>query len=532
MRVVAVLAMLMMVACGGDNRPGWTPHWPEAERHNFNGVTMPGRPLSEPLTMFLKKDRSLVMHLRAGNQPAQLLLEGAEPSVLEVLPGQSQTFTVRTTANQITMRPTGGTVWISVPYIGPAANHQHTNVLLISADTLRADYFTPEHMPRLHALFAGGWQFTDVTSPSPWTLPAHASLFSGLYPNTHGVRTPEDKLSPEADTLAEVFRDYGYYTLAYTEGNYLSATFGLDHGFHRYVERPPDMMATTAEAASKLADNVTALSAELDQLNDMPVFALLHTYEVHCPYLPHDDLEDPQGVGSTQWLLDHEGQPEQASAMPLLRDLYAAEVAYLDRTLAPMVERLLATGEWLVVFTSDHGEEFGEHGGLLHADTLYEEVVRVPLAMAGDQVAISHQFDQAISLVDVPATILGQLRIPIPDTWQGRDAVREREPRPVYSESFFFGVNQPAEEPRLAAVRVKEEKLIQRRNFGEFTAELYHLGQDPGERDNVAETATKQRDALFLYLDAYLSRRGFSPDKIEGLTPEQEELMRSLGYMQ
>jgi arylsulfatase A-like enzyme len=430
------------------------------------------------------------------------------------------------------LRWQSGSLLLADSYVLPPQPDTRPNVLLISLDTLRADHFSATHMPRIYALFEQGLIWDRAYTPTTWTLPAHASLLSGLYPTGHGVRQPDQRLPETVTTLAEQLREAGYFTAAFTEGNYVSASFGLDQGFLHYEEHAPGILETDPAAISKLAENVAALRAGLDQWQDLPVFAFFHSYEVHCPYVPRDELEDEAGIGLTQWLLDHDGEALDAQELELLRALYAGEVAYTDQLLAPLLEELVARGDWLIVLVSDHGEEFGEHGGLLHADTVYEETARIPLAMVGAGLTEHGRSDAVVSLVDVPATILTRLGVAPPQSWQGRDMdAPPAANRPVFAESTFFGVHLEVDDPGVWGIWQEAHKLITWQNLGREGVELYDLTADPNETHNLQQEAVGRRNALYRMLATYREEQGLKAVPVENLTPEQIETMRSLGYI-
>ena len=107
-------------------------------------------------------------------------------------------------------------------------------------------------MPNLYGLFKSGHVFERIYTPAPWTLPAHASLFTSLYPSIHGVRLPTEKLSNAMKTLAEVLQNNGYYTIGLTEGNYVSALFGFQQGFHHFSENPPAILGSDFESEQEV----------------------------------------------------------------------------------------------------------------------------------------------------------------------------------------------------------------------------------------------------------------------------------------
>ncbi|MCB1041335.1 MAG: sulfatase-like hydrolase/transferase [Acidobacteria bacterium] len=522
-RTLAVFGLLM-VACGDKPvplrvEPGI------AIPVSVNHTTCELTPLDTPLQIDVVKGADYFLLL--GNTQTQSItvsLIGTAPNQFKL--GSGFTW-VQLTAKQ-------GEIWVNDvggAFIGglvPARMTKQPNVMLISIDTLRADMFNERNMPGLHDLFARhGGIWTQARTTAPWTLPAHASLLSGLYPASHGVRLPEHALG-DVQTLAQSMRELGYHTVSVNEGNYLAATYGLNRGFDWYTEIKPDLSSNDPRKSSLLDASITTLKHVIQTLQPAPVFAFLHSYEVHCPYLPHRDLEDEDGIGQTNWLLEHEGSPLSDDVKTKLKTLYEGEVRYADSLLTPLVTDLIHDG-WLVVLTSDHGEEFGEHGGLLHADTLFEEVMRVPLAIAGPGIKPG-MYDQVTSILDVAPTILHNVGGDVPLAWQGRVL-----PAPsldvVFGESYYFGPHIPMEQPRLVSAWQGETKLIQLQNFSATDVYLFDLAADPEELHNLQGERAIERDHLFELVSAYLMQQGWTPESAGELTEEQLELMRSLGYL-
>ena len=433
---------------------------------------------------------------------------------------------------------TSGQTYLAAPCFLGDRRPETTNILLISVDTLRADYFTKEHMPLCFSFFEEGAVFTRAYSPVPWTLPAHASLFTSLYPATHSVRKPEHKLKPELDTLADKLANNGYYCLAVTEGNYLDPMYGMAQGFHEYHSVPPKLSSADPEEASKLSDNIHTMNTFLTQQvipDHLPLFVFFHTYEVHCPFIPRQGETALNGIGTTQWLLDHELNGFTASDVVKLKQLYASEVAYTDTLIHDFISKL-DPEKWTIVLMSDHGEEFGEHGGLLHADTLFEEVLRVPIAMKGPTIQKA-TISNPTSLLDIAPTLLALVTPDIPKSWQGHDLLSESgfasndKERILFSETFFLGPHIPSKDPRILGFTKGVKKLIQKRNHGEFEAWYFNLSQDPEEKTNLLNTQEAEVARFYPLLEAYSNNKQESLNAGE-MSEEQREVMRSLGYIE
>ncbi len=530
MRILCLILPLLWLA-GCRQEPARTLLLDAAEPLKLGQITVSGSPASSPYVVAeVPRGQHFIVHVaNPGKTPISLRLEGAQPESVSLAPYAWTRLRGRLSADTLSFHWQGGELRFSSIYL--EAPKKQPNVLLVSVDTLRADFFNAEHMPATFALMSQGTVFDATYTTAPWTLPAHVSMLTSQYPARHGVRQDNQRIPEKAVTLAEVFRDNGYYTVALTEGNYVSATYGLDQGFHEYRENPPSILDKNLETISKLEANLATLTTQLEALDGVPRFAFFHTYEVHCPYVPRGGLKDDQGLGLTQWLLDADGKPLASDDLAQLKALYGGEVSWLDQRLAVFLEKLLARGDWIVVLTSDHGEEFGEHGGLLHADTVYQETTHIPFAIVGPGVP-NGQDRRIASLVDVPATLLGRFGFNSPDSWQGKDLLDpEQETVIAFAESFYFGPQIHAVDPRVVGVWRATDKLIQMRNSGKISAELYNLETDPGETNNLQATQKVRRDALFLFLESYLSGKPLDRHLIEGLSEEQIETMRSLGYI-
>ena len=307
-----------------------------------------------------------------------------------------------------------------------AAGGARPNVVLISLDTLRPDHLgcyggSPEVSPRLDALAAQGLRFTQAYSVSSYTLPSHASMLTGQYPAVHGAVAPRDHLDPSCSPfLARLLADAGYATAAFTGGGYVSPSYGFAEGFDRYSENDPvwaldslrgRMLLASGEerngerASAKLALLRRSTAARTvwpwieSQQDGVPFFLFLHTYIAHN-YAPDRQRLEQFGLLGEQDLEEpfthhkdrdryNGGGPFPEGAAALRESLRKEYLAYYDATIAmadefvggvlDALERAGLARDTIVIVTSDHGEEFGEHAFFGHGVTLYEAAVRVPL---------------------------------------------------------------------------------------------------------------------------------------------------------
>ena len=413
-------------------------------------------------------------------------------------------------------------------YFGEPRQSQNSknNLLLVSMDTLRADAFNDRDMPLSYGFFGEQSVLAPTYTPTPWTLPAHASLLFSSFPTKHGVQLPDQHVAEGLTSLAQQLRNAGYITIAMTEGNYVSSRFGLDQGFDFFVERWPELSSHDPEKSSVIRKNAEWIRDVLKE-NQAPVFIFWHSYEVHCPYVPHGDLKDEAGWGQTQSLLDMEFQPKPDGYYEELRQLYLGEVAYADQVMYDLFQSL-DQKKWIVSLVSDHGDEFGEHGGSLHADTLFEEVVLVPWALKAPNHPPFHK--KAYSLLDLAPTLCAVAGVePHPD-WQG-NSVFDTKSTSLFLESYFFGPHIQVQDPRLLGLVETHHKLIQKRNFEAYEAMLFDLKADPKERNNIQAQEQKTRDRLYQLVEAYSQTKANSKEAKE-MTEAQAELLQSLGYVE
>jgi arylsulfatase A-like enzyme len=405
----------------------------------------------------------------------------------------------------------------ALPKVAPASAGNAAaglpDVLLVTIDTLRADlpgcYGGEAKTPRLDALAASGVRFTHALTPVPLTLPAHASLLTGLDPNQHGLRdNGQGVLAPAIPTVAEAFRSAGYATLAVVGSRVLDRRFGLARGFELYDDRmaaertgefgyPERPAAAVVAAALAAAEAVSAAR---------PLFLWVHFYDAHAPY---------DGAGSDP------------------RSRYRSEVEAIDRELGRLLDGLRpgpARRPRIVAVVGDHGESFGEHGESEHGYLLHTPTLAVPLLLAGPGVPPAGTRTEPASIRRLAATLVRlagldseaarRLGGPAFDLAGGVPS----HPEAVYHETEFpastFGWSP------LAALTASNWRFVS----GPRPA-LYDLAADPGEQvDRLREEPERAR-ALRKELARLTARVRLAPP---AEAPHDEELRRqleSLGYL-
>lgn len=424
------------------------------------------------------------------------------------------------------------------------------NVILISIDTLRPDHlgcygYSRYTSPAIDRIAAEGVLFTDVSATSPWTMPSHATLLTGLYPNRHGVKTHLNKLQKKTPTLASVLEAEGYNTMAIVSSRSLSPNYGFDHGFETFES----MIGWKRDSASigrivNRGDEITDRGIKwLKGRDKRPFFLFLHYYDVHTDLTPKPDYRKMfvrpykgQVKGSTSQLvaMRNKNIPLKEAGVRHLNDLYDAEIRQLDDVLAGLFQHLDESGlaeSTLVIITSDHGEEFMEHGSLLHGRTYFQEVISIPLIMRGPGVPRGVTIDEPASLVDVAPTVMKHLGLPILEGNEGIDLrllwSEERSANPPDRFLFAEADHMGEEDDMYRMVRFKNYKLCYNRLTKK--SKLFDLKHDPKELNDLSERERKQFEALMKGIEEFTA--GEVTGEEIGL-PSEEELdrLRQLGY--
>lgn len=412
------------------------------------------------------------------------------------------------------------------------------NVILFSIDTLRADHLGVYGYPRptspaLDALAAEGLLFERASAQAPSTLLSHAAMLTAQIPQHHGASHVRLRPLPEeALTLAEILAAQGYETVSWNGGGQLDRAFGTAQGFARY-ESGPDSFAWALDKTEGW------LRRRRESGEPRPFFLFLHTYEVHHPYTP--------GLADLQLFADHyAGRLPPQISIDLLQDInhgrvplspedlafivaaYDAEIRSVDRGFGRLVDYLRQNGlleTTVIVVTSDHGEEFFEHGEVgWHSHTLYEELLRVPLIvrLPGARFA-GRRPVQRVRSIDIAPSLLDLLGLPPAPSFDGRSLL------PLFPEEGALE-DLPAIAFRdTAAGEVFESLAIRRFKLAE--GKLFDLEEDPWEKRDRAAADPATLAALKSELQREVSRRpGAAPAAPVALGEEERERLRSLGY--
>jgi arylsulfatase A-like enzyme/tetratricopeptide (TPR) repeat protein len=398
------------------------------------------------------------------------------------------------------------------------------NVILISVDTMRPDHlgcygYRMIRTPNMDLLSREGITFTDALTSTPLTLPAHASMLTGLYPVSHGIRDNGSfVLLPDFTTLGEVLGTNGYATGAFIGASVLASRYGLDQGFDTYDD---DLKGGRRGSAFEYPERTASLVSRsaVEWLGEVrePFFAFIHYFDPHIPYEP---------------------PPHYMQSYPTRP--YDGEIAYADDEIGKVLEFLKKRDlleRTVIVLTSDHGEGLGEHSEATHGLLVYETTLRVPLILRlpsdcplAERIDVSQEIGATARLIDIFPTVLDIIDIGFAGTTDGRSLVPLIEGdtlplEPCYFESFY---------PYLAyrwsplrGVRLDTWKFILAP-----TEELYDVGLDPKETMNLATLKEDKRDELSNALADFITHD--SERKVPSrsrVTPRETQKLRALGYV-
>lgn len=445
----------------------------------------------------------------------------------------------------------------------PPAKPGRANVLLVSIDSLRADHlhcygYPRETSPRMDGLAEEGVRCEIAVAPTSWTLPTHVTLLTALPPEIHGVNHNNTRLKSEAVTLAEVLWQQGYSTAGFVSGPYLAASYGFAQGFDHYDDyslvKHSNLLSHRGVSSPGLYRVVRRWLERWDEAGSArPFFIFLHMWDVHYDYTPpppYDTMFDPGYEGTVtaeNFELGFQVHPDMDPGdLEHIIALYDGEIRFTDHYLGRVFDRLEQLGVYddtIVVVTSDHGDEFFEHGNKGHDKTLYDESLLVPLIFRFPQeIPPGKVVREQVRIRDIAPTILSLAEIKAPAEFGSSlpgGTYAERDLGPVLAEEATsalvsrtaFGDLRGA----LASLRTESYKLI--RDLHEpAKVELYDLEADPGEQRDLLRRGVPppaEGVALAQELEAWRQEcqrsEKFSSEFV--LSEEQIEQLRSLGYI-
>jgi arylsulfatase A-like enzyme len=437
------------------------------------------------------------------------------------------------------------------PVTAAQAKKPH-GIILISLDTLRADHlgcygYHRNTSPSIDDFAKESIVFENAAVQSPWTLPSHMSIMTSLYPSFHGVLKKSSRLGDNHVTLAELLRREGYQTAAFTDGGNVGSIFGFSRGFDLYEENWVG-----------IAETIPKVKKWLDGNGSKPFFLFIHCYDIHSPYNPpppynslfHDFPYRGNLVPSTPTLLSTVNNKENASRITEedIRHfiaLYDGGIRYTDDHIGSFLTYLRESGlydESLIIITSDHGEEFMEHGAFSHWQLYYRPNLHVPLithipGYAGKEIRI----DNLVESIDLLPTILDIAGLPSHKRAQGNSLlplVKQKSTslpaflqkvfsRPEEVETVSFAENH-THTPDWAIIQ-DDYQMISLNNF--FEVELFNLKNDPLAQKDIARGHGSLIEQLLLrYNDLYSTKPTYTESSFE-LDEQSRRQLEALGYI-
>lgn len=450
------------------------------------------------------------------------------------------------------------------PSTGRPASQDRPNIVLISIDTLRADYLGAYGYPNagispwMDSLAQEGVLFEEATSQAPWTYPSFLSIHTSLYPASLGfTRDNPDAyvLDTARNTLAEMLQQAGYYTQGYVTNAWLRPQSGLDQGYDgyeasrtpfsfdpEYLQEYSSVISVLYQYSSPLyrafewghdqlfdarlthwsdgGERITPYVRRFLQLHHRDRFFLwIHYIEPHTVYNPSEPFHPLLPGVSTErenWLRVLTEMNALSWALPMLRpddraaleSLYAGEVADTDACVGKI---LAALDRWdlmentVIVIAADHGEEFGDHDGLGHGRTLYRELTRVPLIISGPAVTVpGRRVSLPVQNIDLMPTLLEIAGAPVPPEVEGRSLLPLLQGEDMAPHTIFTEANSRGRSPwELRAIIEGDHKLVY--NVDLDRAELYNLRLDPGEQDDLASEQPERASVLLGRLRGWMA---------------------------
>jgi len=466
-------------------------------------------------------------------------------------------------------------------------------VILIVADTLRRDHlnfygYNRETAPFLARLAREGALFKDTVSQATWTKVSAPAIMTSLYPTAHGVKEFTDRLPAAANTIAEVFRNSGYATVSYSSVLFTGKFTNLHQGFEELHE---SNSVSDPESSKTAREYVDRLTRWLDVHKNVPFFAFLHVFDPHDPYEPYPPYNGLWAdLGKKDEHLEHLKKVRKVIKDPLMknfgmpnrqelteaginpdeyvrydRDWYDGSIRALDAEIARLHERLRALGlsdKTLIVFTSDHGEEFLEHGNMFHGQSAYGELSQVPLFFHLPGLVPATVVNETVESIDIMPTVLALAGLKEPGKLLGRSLVpamsgrrqtdqmttgssavahanNNNQPRPAVTEKAptkMIGGPPPRESGSVAVIW-NGWKLIHNfeRPQGSPEFELYKRTEDPLDQHDLADANPDQVKLMRPMIDAWRQRaeaaRLPKDDSGQNLSKEELQRLRSLGYI-
>ena len=444
------------------------------------------------------------------------------------------------------------------------------NVILIIVDGLRPDHlgingYKRDTSPTIDKIAKKSIFFTNAITAIPSTTPSVASMFTGLYPHSHGLRfMHRHKLDPKVTTLAEILHAHGYKTIGYDLD---SIGDGIDKGFDAFsllrwkisnkLKRTIKKFFYWKYSIGQAEELTITAKKQIKKYKNKKFFLYLHYEDMHWPYkppIPFGDIFDPDYEGNhifNDWngkikrkdLIFNNTLPKEEIYHAIAH--YDGSIKYIDSQINGLVsylDYLKLKDKTLIIIVADHGENLGEHNLYFqHSLCLYEEAIRVPLIIYNPNFEKAQKIETQVQTIDIMPTILDILGIPSVEKTDGESLLPlirtgKSDRKYLFAENgellfrdnnrtFFAGIKG-----KWRMIRTNEWKLIYIHHPEKDIYELYDLLNDPNEGTNLIsrkpEIASMLKEKLFKWIESS------KEDKDMDLTERSKRLLRKLGYME
>ena len=408
------------------------------------------------------------------------------------------------------------------------------NVVMILIDTLRADHlpcygYERDTAPNICGLAEEGFLFRNMFANSPSTKTSVASLFTSMLPSQHKSIFNEDILNDDVTTMAEILARHGYHTYAVNGNPVIKLGFNYDQGFASWKDnltRPTTRDRMVFESL-----------AELEQ----PFFAYLHYMDPHSPYVAPQGYyrffnPDYRGEVTGRSPYDVSYFEERPDELEQLVNFYDNEIRYVDHRIGELFERLKAAGLYensVIILLADHGEGFLDHGRFAHSNSVYHELIDVPLIIRPPKQK-KRVVDTPVQTIDILPTLLAMLGIEEEHAFMGQSIFPLRgvdEDRPIISEQLRLWA--PSGYFPETALILGRFKLIKQMTTNDYL--LFDMHEDPLERENVVEraaNAAELTERLESLLQTNAAMYGDVEAKETTLDEETTQQLKELGYIE
>ncbi|OGF67213.1 MAG: hypothetical protein A2Y62_03145 [Candidatus Fischerbacteria bacterium RBG_13_37_8] len=402
------------------------------------------------------------------------------------------------------------------------AETQPPNIILITLDTVRADHigfygYKTIETPNIDALAAKSVTFLNAYTPSPMTLPSHASILTGLYPQTHNVHDNDIfQLRKSIETIAEFLKKKNYNTAAFVSSTILNAHYGLNQGFDTYDDLNKYWSGGNI-AVERHAETTTSSACDWIQKSQSPFLLWIHYFDPHFPYNPPDPYSEK-----------YKDKP------------YDGEIAYMDYFIGELLSCLYKKynkDKLVIIVAGDHGEGLNDHEEEKHGIFLYNSTVKVPFFIKIPQQK-PLKLNENVCLVDIVPTLLDYLSIPLPQYLEGKSLLplisNPSETNTYPDRIFFLETFMPFYTYRwshLFAIVQNNTKYIKAPS-----SELYFLDKDPAEKNNLFDKQKELPQKFEKSLLQFFKKQPIEPWDIKQYYSSTEadssikEKLKSLGY--